>query len=56
MEKRSWNIEVEEEEEAITVMDFTGTQCADGKWNTMWTYEAEHDMGMLCGTHSGNVK
>jgi hypothetical protein len=36
--------------------DFTGTQCGDGKWNTMWAYEVEHDMGMLCGTHSGNVK
>jgi hypothetical protein len=41
------------EDEVKTVMDFTGTQCGDGKWNTIWTYEVEHNVGMLHGTHSG---
>jgi hypothetical protein len=35
--KPAWKIEVKEEE-AKTAMDFTGTQCGDVTWNTMWTW------------------
>ena len=34
----------------------SGTQCGHMKWNMTWECYVEHTLGMLCGTHSGNVE